>query len=115
MEDTADYTAAAALDSATPRILRIASFQGSPKDLAAIGKEVKKKEFKLLPMGSLKDFAAANKKDRAAHTKGETEVFPEWQAKQYLHSMFSVHNETLDNDRYPDVRWTSAIDVISKL
>ncbi len=115
MEDTANYTAAAALDSETPRVLRIASFQVSPKDLAAIGKEVKKEEFKLVPLGSLEDFAAANKKDRAANTEGEKELFPDWQGKQYLHSMFSVHNETLDNDRYPDVEWISAAEVISKI
>lgn len=115
MENTADYTAAAALDSETPRVLRIASFQVSPKDLAAIGEEVKGQQFKLVPMGSLADFAAANKKDRAAYPEGESEVFPEWQAKQYLHSMFSVHHETLDNDRYPDVEWTSAVDIVSKI
>lgn len=115
MENTADYTAAVALDSETPRVLRIASFQVSPKDLAAIGEEVKKHEFKLVPMGSLEDFAAANKKDRTANPNGEKEVFPEWQAKQYLHSMFSVHHETLDNDRYPDVQWTKAGDIVSKI
>lgn len=115
MDNTADYAAATALDSATPRILRIASFQVSPKDLAAIGGEVKGREFKLVPMGSLEDFAAANKKDRAAHPEGEKEVFPDWQAKQYMHSMFNVHNEKLDNDRYPDVEWTSAKDVLSQI
>ena len=115
MDNTADYTAAAALDSATPRVLRIASFQVSPKDLVKIGEEVKGKEFKLVPMGSLEDFAAANKRDRAAHPEGEREVFPEWQGKQYLHSMFSIHNETLDNERYADVEWTNAVDVISKI
>ena len=115
MDNTADYTAAAALDSETPRVLRIADFQVSPKDLAAIGEEVKGQEFKLVPMGSLEDFAVANIKERAANPEGEKEVFPDWQGKQYLHSMFSVHNETLDNDRYPDVEWTSAIDVISKI
>ena len=115
MDNTADYTAAAALDSETPRVLRIASFQVSPKDLAAIGEEVKKEEFKLVPVGSLEDFAAANKKARAENPEGEKEVFPDWQGKQYLHSMFSVHNETLDNDRYPDVAWTSANDIVSKI
>lgn len=115
MENTADYTADAALDTETPRVLRIASFQVSPKDLAAIGEEVKGQEFKLVPMGSLEDFAAANKEVRAAHPEGEKEVFPEWQAKQYLHSMFSVHNEALDNGRYPDVEWTNAVDIISKI
>ena len=114
MDNTADYTAAAALDSETPRVLRIASFQVSPKDLVSIGGEVKKQEFKLVSLGSLENFAAANKKARAANPEGEKEVFPDWQGKQYLHSMFSVHNETLDNDRYPDVEWTNAIEVISK-
>ena len=66
-------------------------------------------------MGSLEDFAAANKKARAENPEGEKEVFPDWQGKQYLHSMFSVHHEELDNDRYPDVEWTSAKDVISQI
>ncbi len=115
MDNTADYTAAAALDSTTPKILRIASFQISPNELVAVGKEVKNREFKLVPMGSLEDFSASNKKERAAHPKGEKEVFPGWQNKQYLYSMFSVQNTPLDNDRYPDVQWTSAFDVLSKI
>lgn len=115
MDNTADYTAAAALDSTTPKILRIASFQISPNELVSVGKEVKNREFKLVPMGSLEDFSASNKKERAAHPEGEKEVFPGWQNKQYLYSMFSVQNTPLDNDRYPDVRWTSAIDVLSKI
>jgi NmrA-like family len=115
MDNTADYTAAAAIDVSTPKILRIASFQISPNELVAIGKEVKKTEFKLIPMGSLVDFSALNKQDRAAHPEGEKEVYSSWQLKQYLYSMFSVQNTPLDNDRYPDVRWTSAIDVLSKI
>ncbi len=115
MDNTADYTAAAAIDSSTPRILRIASFQISPNELVAVGAEVKKTEFKLIPMGSMADFSASNKQERSANPEGEKELYPSWQAKQYLHSMLSVQNIPLDNDRYPDVQWTSAIDVISKI
>ncbi len=115
MDNTADYTAAAALDSTTPRILRIASFQISPNELIALGEEVKKTKFKLVPMGSLEDFSASNKRERAAHPEGEKETYPQWQLSQYLYSMFSVQNQPLDNDRYSDVQWTSAIDVISKI
>lgn len=115
MENTADYTAAAALDPDTPKILRIASFQLSPNDLVRIGEEVKGQAFKLAPMGTLEDFAASNRKERAEHPEGEHEVFPGWQAKQYLHSMFIAHHESLDNDRYPDVKWTSADEVISEI
>jgi NmrA-like family len=115
MDDTADYTAAAAIDASTPRILRIASFQISPNELVAVGAEVKKQEFKLVPMGSMEDFSASNKQERSANPEGEKELYPSWQGKQYLHSMFSVQNIPLDNDRYPDIQWTSAIDVISKI
>lgn len=115
MDNTADYTAAAAIDASTPRILRIASFQISPNELVFVGKDVKQTEFKLVPMGSLEDFSASNKKERAANPEGEKEMYPSWQGKQYLHSMFSVQNTPLDDDRYPDVRWTSAIEVISKI
>jgi NmrA-like family len=115
MDNTADYTAAAALDSTTPQILRIASFQISPNELIAVGEEVKKTKFKLVLIGSLEDFSASNKRERAAHPEGEKEMYPQWQAMQYLYSMFNVQNKPLDNDRYPDVQWTSAIDVISKI
>jgi uncharacterized protein YbjT (DUF2867 family) len=115
MDDTADYTAAAAIDPSTPKILRIASFQISPNELIAAGTEVKKTEFKLIPMGSMEDFSASNKQERSANPEGEKELYPSWQGKQYLHSMFGVQNTPLDNDRYSDIHWTSAIDVISKI
>ena len=115
MDNTADFTAAAALDADTPRVLRIASFQVTPNNLVKMGGEVKNHEFKLVPMGSLEEFAAANKQSRTENPEGEKELFPDWQGKQYLHGMFSVHNDILDNDRYPDVEWISAADVISKI
>jgi NmrA-like family len=115
MDNTADYTAAVALDAATPRILRIASFQITPIELVDIGEEIKERKFRFIPMGSLEDFAASNKQERSANPEGEKELYPRWQGKQYMHGMFSVQNTLLDNDRYPDVEWTSAIDVIAKI
>lgn len=113
-DNTADYTAAAALDSSTPRILRIASFQISPNELATIGTGVKKIEFKLILMGNLNILSAYNKSERAANPEGEKDLYPKWQQSQYMHSMFSVQNTQLDNDRYPKVKWTSAIEILSK-
>ncbi len=115
MNDTADYTAAAALDSQTPRILRIASFQISPNELVSAGENITKKDFKLVSLGSMEDFSASNKKARATNPEGEKEVFPGWQAMQYLYSMFCVQNKALNNDRYPDVEWTSAMNVLSEI
>lgn len=114
-DDAADYTAAATLDSETPRILRIASFQITPKELAAVGEEVYKRPFKLVHMGSMEELSASNKEARAANPEGEEEVMPPWQAMQYVHSMLYVQNKTLDNDRYPDVEWTSAKEMLSKI
>lgn len=114
-DDTASYTAEAALDTTTPKILRIASFQISAKELAALATNIKKTEFKLVPMGSLEVLSAHNKKERAAHPEGETELYPNWQGSQYMHSMFSVQNKTLDNDRYHDIIWASAHDILSQM
>lgn len=115
MDNTAAYTAAAALDTSTPRILRIAGFQVSPKELATIAGTVKEKEFKLVNMGSLAELAEHNKQERAAHPEGENELYPAWQQGQYMQSMFSVQLAPLDNHRYPDVEWTDAATFISTL
>ncbi|MGI4898834.1 MAG: NmrA family NAD(P)-binding protein, partial [Janthinobacterium lividum] len=113
--NTADFTAAAALDATTPEILRIASFQISANEIAAIGTEVKKTEFKLVPMGSLASLSEHNKSERAAHPEGENQLYASWQQSQYMHSMFSVQNNPLDNERYPNIKWATASDVISRL
>ncbi|MBC8081988.1 MAG: NmrA family NAD(P)-binding protein [Hymenobacter sp.] len=108
MNDTAAYTAAAALDPTTPRILRIAGFQLSPRELAAVGQEVTREPFALVRMGSRAELATHTRHARAAHPEGEQEIYPAWQQMQYTLSMFSVQNDPLDNGRYPDIKWTSA-------
>ncbi len=108
MDDTAAYTAAAALDASTPRYLRIASFQISPKELVTLASELTKSTFSLAPMGSLDGLAAYIKSEREAHPDGENALYPDWQNAQYMHGMFSVHHDALDNNRYPDVTFTSA-------
>jgi len=115
MDDTAAFTAAAALDASTPRILHIASFQLSANGIAETATEALQQTFNLISMGSLADLAAHNQRERAAHPEGEQEVFPRWQQSQYIQSMFSVQIDTLDNDRYPDLKWTSAQEMIKQL
>jgi NAD(P)-dependent dehydrogenase (short-subunit alcohol dehydrogenase family) len=100
MNDTAAFVAEAALDVTAPRYLRIASFQVSANDLASLtGYELKN-------TGTLADLDAYNKRERAAHPEGENELYAKWQQSMYMHSMFSAHNEVLDNDRYPDLTWS---------
>ena len=115
MDDTAAFTAMVALDDSTPRHLRIAGIQISPKELAAVAEVVIKKEFQLADMGSLEELSAHNKRERAAHPEGENELYASWQMTQYNYSMFSTQLEPLDNARYPQLGWTTASDVLSTL
>ncbi len=114
-DDTAAYTAEAALDDQSPEILHIASFQLSANQLVDMASELKNKEFKLVPMGSLASLSAYNKKEREANPEGENEPYPAWQGSQYMHSMFTFSNDPVDNDRYEHINWTSAHDVLSKI
>jgi hypothetical protein len=100
MNDTAAYTAAAALDITAPRYLRIASFQVSANDLARMT------GYTLKDMGSLAGLDAWNRNERAAHPEGENELYAKWQQSQYMYSMFMARNEVLDNDRYPNLKWS---------
>lgn len=114
-DNTAEFTAAAALDPETPQILRIHSFGVSVTELVAYAKESGKGDFTIKPMGSLEEFDAYNKRERAAHPEGENQLYAKWQQSQYMHSMFRVRNEPLDNDRYPGISWTSAQEVIAAI
>ncbi len=114
MDNTAAFTAAAAMDPSAPRILRIASFQISASELKTVAEEVAKEPFELVRMGSRDGLAAYNKRERAAHPEGEQEVYPDWQRGQYMHSMFSTQNEPLNNNRYSGIEWTSVQTVLAK-
>ena len=115
MDDTAAFTAAAALDDTSPRFLNIASFRVSPNDLATYTEQFQEKAFTLVNMGPLEGLSAYNKKERAAHPEGENELYPRWQQAQYMHSMFYAHHAQLDNDRYEGLNWLSAAAFIKNL
>ena len=112
MDDTAAFTAAAALDPTTPRFLRPASFQISPTELAAVAGDVTGTPFAVVQLGSRADLLAYTERERAAHPEGEAQLYVAWQQSQYMYSMFTVQSDPLDNDRYPDLTWTSAHDVL---
>ncbi len=112
MDDTAAYTAAAALDDETPRHLRIASFQASARALQNATGKILKTPFELVRLGSREELAAKNKRDRAAHPEGEDDLYSSWQQGQYLQSMFTTHHESTDNGRYPQLKWTTLEEVI---
>jgi nucleoside-diphosphate-sugar epimerase len=116
MDDTATFTASAALDPSTPRFLRIAGDQLSARELTAVVSEVTGKEFHLFRAGGLGLLGALIKVARTV-APGEKGLYPAWQGMQYMRNMSDgrAKLEPLDNDRYPGIRWTTARDVLSAL
>jgi len=114
MDDTAAFTASAALDPSTPRYLRTAGDQLSARELTAVVSEVTGKEFRLFRAGGLGMLGALIKIARTI-APGKKELYPAWQGMQYMRNMFDgrAKLEPLDNDRYPGIRWTTAQDVLS--
>lgn len=115
IDNTAEFTAAAALDPSTPRFLRIAGDQVTARGLAEVASEVTGREFKLLRAGSLRRLALLIRVFRTLSPQ-ETALYPPWQGMQYFHNMFSgcAKLEPLDNDRYPDIRWTAVKQLLAE-
>ena len=112
VDDTAAYTAEAALDPTTPPALRIASFQVSARELMRFTTEVLHTPCELVCLGSRAELAARNQRERGMHPEGEAELYPSWQQGQYLHDMFRARHESLDNDRYGDLKWATLPQVV---
>lgn len=109
-DDTAAYTAAAALDEATPRILRIAGDSLSARGIAGAMTQASGKNYRPQWAGSVAFLGGvmAPIARRLAPDKPDP-VFPAWQGMQYMVDMFSghAHLHPLDNQRYPDVAFTT--------
>ncbi len=114
IDNTAAFTARAAMDDATPRYLRIAGEEINIDGLKQVASEVTGQEFKLLRAGGLGVLKTMITITKALLPKKE-EVFPPWQGMQYLHNMFTGLPKvtSLDNDRYPGIKWTPVKDVLA--
>jgi uncharacterized protein YbjT (DUF2867 family) len=115
LDDTAVYTAAAALDPVTPRFLRIAGDQISARGLSIVASEITGEKFKLLRPGGLGAFNVIIGIMRRL-MPARDELYPPWQGMQYLRDMLSggAKLEPLDNGRYSRVRWTTVRDVLAR-
>jgi uncharacterized protein YbjT (DUF2867 family) len=115
MSNTAEFTAAAALDPTTPRYLRVAGEVASIRRLQAAATQATGQPFKLFRVGGLGAFSKVIKLTKTL-LPAPNEVFPPWQGMQYLHNMFSGQAklaEPLDNNRYPGIRWTKVHEVLA--
>lgn len=116
IDNVSEFTAAAALDTAAPRFLRIAGNEVSARDLAGIAGDVFGVPYALVCEGSLSELADRIQAIRAADSASEASTFPAFQGMQYLHNLFTGRGKllSLDNHRYPEVRWTSVRDLLQQ-
>lgn len=114
-DDTAAYTAAAALDERAPRVLQIAGDTVTARTLAATMSELTGTPFKPMFAGTVGSLSAMSRAMKA-FTPTSDEPFPPWQGMQYFASMFSgdavLHH--VANNRYGNRPWTTARDVLAQ-
>ena len=112
--NTAEYTAAAALDPTTPRYLRIAGEVANSRGLQQAATEATGQPFKLLRIGGLWVLGTLIQVTKTLMPVSD-DVFPPWQGMQYLHNMFSGRAKlaALDTNRYPNIRWTPVREVLA--
>lgn len=114
MDNTAAFTAEAALDPTTPRYLRIAGDQISPREVKEVVCEITRIPFRMFRPGGKRLLGAIIKIART-FSPGENELYPAWQGMQYMHNMIDERLKVtvLDNHRYPEIKWTTVKDFLS--
>ena len=115
MDDTAAFTAAAALDGTTPKVLRIAGDQVSPREMAIAASQALDGTFTLFRLGTVDELGRKIVEARQADPDAETNVYAPFQLMQYTHNMVSgrAKLEAVDNDRYPGATWTRVQDLLA--
>ncbi len=113
IDDTAAFTAEAALDPSTPRFLRIAGDQLSAREIKAVVSEVTGKTFHLFRAGGPGMLGMIIQIARKV-APGKKDLYPAWQGMQYMHNMIDERSkvDVLDNNRYPAIHWTTVRDVL---
>ncbi len=113
-DDVAAFTAAAAMDDTTPRILRIAGDTLSARDLATVMGTASGQAYRLLRVGGVGSLGTLIRLAKLVAPQPRA-VFPPWQGMQYMRDMFGgrARLEPLDNQRYPDLRWTRVRDMLA--
>lgn len=111
--NTAAYTAAAALDNTTPRYLRIAGIQVTPRTLADIMREVTGQEHRLFRAGGVGLLSTIIGIARTL-APGKKELYPAWQGMQYMRDMVEGKAQMIqtDNAHYPELKWTSVAEIV---
>jgi len=116
MDDTAAFTAEAALDYSTPRYLWIAGDQISAREIKDVQSELTGKKYFLVRaggLGLLNTFIKVGK----TFSPAENELYPAWQGMQYMRDMAEgkAKVKLYDNDRYGENNWTKVRNVLEQV
>ena len=113
-DDVAAYTAAAAMDEATPRILRIAGDSLSVRAMARELSQLTSETYKPQWVGGLGVLGLMIRTAKLVAPQPD-QAFPAWQGMQYMRDQFSGKGKLtpLDNDRYTGLDWTSVREHLS--
>ena len=108
MDDTANFTARAALDDDAPRYLRITGDRVSAEDVRDVMTAPTDKNFKLFRAGSIGLLDIIIKIAKFLFPS-KNNIYPAWQGMQYMRDMSEGRAEfvPLDNDRYGKMKYTS--------
>lgn len=114
MDNTADFTANAALDGNSPRYLHIAGDQISAREIKAALEQLTSNKFHLFRTGGKALLSTIIKIARKI-SPSENELYPAWQGMQYMRNMIDERSNlsSTDNDRYPNMVWTSVKDLLT--
>jgi nucleoside-diphosphate-sugar epimerase len=114
MDDTAEFTANAALDPSTPRFLRIAGDQITARELAATMSDITGNTFRLFRPGGLGLLGIITKIAKTI-APGKKDLYPAWQGMQYMRDMLDERGkiDVYDNGRYPNMEWTTVKEMLT--
>jgi uncharacterized protein YbjT (DUF2867 family) len=114
LDDIAHFTALASLDASAPRTLRIVGERISARELAAVAQDVSGKRFELVHAGSITELSDTISRLKLNSSPDDRVLYPDWQLMMYMRTIFSGSAEVgpLDNQRYPNLRWTSARELL---
>jgi nucleoside-diphosphate-sugar epimerase len=115
IDNTAEYTALAAMDTTTPRFLHIAGDQLSPREMKVLVSEVTGKKFTLFRAGG-KILLSFIIKIARTLAPGKQELYPAWQGMQYMCNMIDerANLDIVDKNRYASMQWTTVRDLLTK-
>jgi hypothetical protein len=114
LDDIAAFTALASLDPSAPRTLRIVGERIKARELATVAQEVSGERFELINGGGIAELSDTISRLKLTSNPEDRELYPDWQRMMYMRTMFSGSADVgpLDNQRYPNLHWTSARELL---